>query len=143
MRSPRGIAIVGVLFALFFVPSPADAHLELLQPISRYGANVLKDGPCGQTGGQRSNNVTTFRPGETIEVRWDEYINHPGHFRIAFDADGTDDFVDPICLANCDTTSPMIERNSNATVLLDGIPDTNGGTSGVSVTLPDVECTNC
>jgi hypothetical protein len=64
--------------------------------------------------------------------------------RISFDADGDDDFVDPACLGDCDTTSPQIAIYSNASVLLDDIPDTpDGGLSTVTVTLPDIECDRC
>ncbi len=137
------IAIVAVCWDLL-VALPAVAHLELLSPVSRYGGNVLKFGPCGTPGGERSSNVTTLEPGAVLEVVWDEYIDHPGHYRIAFDVDGDDDFVDPICLSGCQTTSPEIELYSNASVLLDGIDDTAGGGEGrASVTLPDIECDNC
>jgi hypothetical protein len=78
--------------------------------------------------------VSYFEPGETIEVRWQEYIQHPGHYRIAFDEDGVDDFVDP---------STMMELYSNEAVLLDGIEDTGESDYRVSVTLPDVTCDRC
>jgi hypothetical protein len=124
--------------------SPAAAHLGLHDPPSRYGENILKIAPCGRGGGQRSTNVTTFEPGATIEVLWDEYVDHPGHFRIAFDDDGDDDFADPRCLRGCNSTTPTIELYADSTVLLDGIPDTpRGGESGARVTLPDIECDNC
>jgi hypothetical protein len=126
------------------IAAPAVAHLGLESPSSRYGPNVLKEGPCGVPGGQRSNNVTVLEPGASIEVVWDEYVDHPGHFRIAFDADGDDDFVDPPCLSGCNTRNPEIELYSNETVLLDGIADTpRGGEGSAMVTLPDVECERC
>jgi hypothetical protein len=88
-------------------------------------------------------NVTVLEPGASLTVTWDEYVDHPGHFRISFDADGDDDFVDPPCLSGCNTRNPAIELYSNDTVLLDGIADTIGGQSSASVTLPDVECERC
>ena len=117
-------------------PAGARAHLGLNTPQSRYGPEVLKTGPCGVAGGERSMNVTTYEPGETIEVSWDEYVDHPGHYRIAFDDDGDDDFVDP---------ADILERNSSPTVLLDGITDKGQGERDylVTVTLPDVSCDNC
>lgn len=130
---------LGLLFA-----GPAGAHLELESPPSRYGGNVLKEPPCGMSGGVRSQNVTTYRGGETITLKWSEYVDHPGHFRIAFDQDGDDGFADPVCLAGCDTTSPTVEMNSNEAVLMDGISDNDGGGDySVEVTLPNVECDNC
>jgi hypothetical protein len=132
------VASCALLIAL-----PAAAHLDLLSPTSRYGGAVLKFGPCGTPGGQRSANVTTLEPGAAVEVVWDEYIDHPGHYRIAFDADGDDDFVDPVCLSGCQTRTPEIDLYSNAAVLLDGIADTVGGEVRATVTLPDIECDNC
>lgn len=132
-----------VSIALGALAAPAAAHLSLTQPRSRYGGQQLKPGPCGQSGGVRTQNVTTYAPGETIEVVFDEYVDHPGYFRIAFDRDGDDDFVDPACLGGCDTRNPTMEMYSNDAVLLDGIADRNGGQYRVMVTLPDVECDNC
>jgi hypothetical protein len=88
------------------------------------------------SGGERTRNVTYFEPGQTIEVRWVEYIDHPAHYRISFDQDGDDDFVDP---------TTMTELYSNGAVLLDGIEDQGpeGRDYSVSVTLPDVTCDNC
>jgi hypothetical protein len=117
-------------------PLEASAHLDLDSPTSRYGPDVLKTGPCGISGGERTANVTYFEPGETIEVGWDEYVDHPGHYRIAFDDQGDDDFVDP---------ATMMELYSNDTVLLDGIPDKGRDERdyAVTITLPNVTCENC
>ncbi|MBI5509415.1 MAG: lytic polysaccharide monooxygenase [Deltaproteobacteria bacterium] len=120
---------------LTLVGAPAFAHVALVSPGSRYGRDVLKVGPCGVAGGERTDRVYGFRPGETITVVFDEYIDHPGHFRISFDADGDDDFVVPASFDDLDTAP---------SVLLDGIADrTGGGTYEVQVTLPDLECERC
>jgi hypothetical protein len=126
-----------VLAVLMLSPSEARAHLDMTSPTSRYGPNTLKSGPCGISGGGRTENVAYYEPGETIEVTWDEYIDHPGHYRIAFDEDGDDDFVDP---------ATMMELYSNDTVLLDGIDDKEGRGERYyveTVTLPNVTCDNC
>ncbi|MGB5367937.1 MAG: SCE4755 family polysaccharide monooxygenase-like protein, partial [Polyangiales bacterium] len=117
-------------------PAEARAHLGLDVPASRYGPDTLKTGPCGVASGERTANVTYYEPGETIEVRWDEYVDHPGHYRIAFDDDGDDDFVDP---------TTMMEVDSNDTVLLDGITDKGQGERDyvATVTLPELSCDNC
>jgi len=140
-----GLTALGFALALALVlAAPAAAHLGLRYPPSRAGDDVLKEGPCGIAGSRRSANVTELEPGARLEVVWDEYVDHPGHFRIAFDVDGDDDFVDPMCLSGCDTRSPEVETYSNDTVLLDAIADTpQGGESGAAVTLPDVECDRC
>lgn len=140
MTMAFGGCLVGAMLAL---PWHASAHLGMVSPESRYGPNVLKEGPCGQAGGARSDRVYVFAPGETIVLEWDEYVDHPGHFRISFDEDGDDDFVDPPCLAGCDGRSPTVEMYSNDTVLLDNIPDTAGGRTRIELTLPNVTCDNC
>jgi len=128
------IALFTTLVALS--PVEARAHLGLDSPTSRYGPDVLKTGPCGVAGGERTGNVTHYEPGETIEVRWEEYIDHPGHYRIAFDDEGDDDFVDP---------ATMMEFDSNHTVLRDGIMDKGQGDRDYveTVTLPNLTCDNC
>jgi MYXO-CTERM domain-containing protein len=112
---------------------PARAHIELASPTPRTAAQ--KDGPCGAVGSVRGDDVTLLPAGGTVELRWDETIDHPGHFRISFDEDGQDGFVDPAGYDDLD---------SAPTVLLDGIEDRDGG--GIytaSITLPDLECTTC
>ncbi len=111
----------------------AHAHIQLQYPAQRDAAQ--KRGPCGLSGSVRGDDPAVFAPGETITVIWTETIGHPGHFRISFDDDGDDDFVDP---AGYD------DLYTNATVLLDDIPDTGcGDVSRVAVTLPDIECERC
>lgn len=126
------------LFLAFMVVPPleAHAHLSLTSPPSRYGPDELKPGPCGLVDGERTSNVTYYEPGEEIEVVWDEYVDHPGHYRIAFDDDGDDDFVDP---------ATTMDRYSNDTVLLDGIADKGPGERSyvARVTLPNVACDRC
>jgi len=136
------VAFLVAIMALF--PAQARAHLSLTSPTSRYGPDVLKTGPCGKPGGERSENVTYYEPGETIEVRWNEYVDHPGHYRIAFDDDGDDDFIDPP-LDHFVNPPSMMGPYSNDTVLLDGITDMGPGQRDymATVTLPDVTCDNC
>ena len=128
---------VALFFALLALsPLKARAHLGLEVPASRYGPDFLKTGPCGTASGERTANVTYYKPGETIEVIWEEYIDHPGHYRIAFDEDGVDDFVDP---------ATMMEFYSNDAVLLDDIADKGRDERDyrATVTLPEVTCDNC
>ena len=133
------------LAIILFYANAANAHVALNFPESRHGPDVLKQGPCGIEGSSRGNNISVFAPGDTIEVQWNEYIDHPGHFRIAFDESGNDSFQDPVCLDNCNSLSMVIEQQAaDPSVLLDAIPDTPiGGPSSASVTLPDIECDDC
>jgi len=67
-------------------------------------------------------------------VRLNETIDHPSHYRIAFNPDG-DDFEDPVSIEDRDGNHPF--------VLLDGIADDDAARQSVGATLPDVECDNC
>lgn len=119
--------------AVFVIAGPAAAHLHVTSPQSR--GEALKQGPCGGGPDQaRGDVVHTFRPGQTITVEWDEFVDHPGHFRIAFDDDGQDIFVDP---------KGFEDVAGGPGVLLDGIADRDGGSYSQEVTLPDVECDRC
>lgn len=109
------------------------AHLMMSSPQNRYDAEQ-KAPPCGRAGGVRTDRVTVLEPGSTITVVWDETIDHPSHYRISFDVDGEDDFVDP---------ATMMEFYSNAAVLADNIPDDASRHFEYQITLPDVECENC
>ena len=138
---------VAAIGAVIFTPLVAQAHLELRSPAPRYDGTEQKNGPCGRAGGTRGTDVTVFRPGERIEVVWEETVNHPAHFRIAFDIDGDDDFVDPPCETHCDDRMdpeyPTFTMYADPTVLLDDIEDGNREVGRAQITLPDVECENC
>lgn len=87
-----------------------------------------------------------FEPGATIMVTWDETIQHPGHFRIAFDVDG-DDFPEPTSYTDVKAPLPF-DLGNGASVLVDDIMDKTGPFVGNTpyeqmVTLPDVECETC
>jgi hypothetical protein len=115
----RTYAVAAVLPAALALAAPAHAHMLLTSPARR--TDEMKTGPCGIAGSTRGTNVTTFAPGE-----------HPGHYRVAFDPDGDDDF--PI---------PQRPDDAYATTLVDQITDKTGGHYTQSVTLPDVTCDNC
>ena len=87
----------------------------------------LKEGPCGNI--PRTSTPTTFNIGETITLSWDETINHPGYFRIAFSMANDEGFDD--------------------NVLIESFLDTQGPEAptphrfSTSVTLPATTCTEC
>lgn len=131
MRSICLPSVVAVTLAL--LAGTAHAHLDLLTPTPR--TKSLKQGPCGAgPGDPRGPTVATFKPGEKIMLTWNEYVDHPGHFRVAFDDDGQDIFVDP---------EGFDDVSGGPGVLLDGIADKNGGDYAIEVTLPNIECDNC
>jgi hypothetical protein len=131
------------LLALSF-SAPAAAHVRMVYPKPRHaGLNPpLKKMPCGVAGEQKPATAppeNTFRPGQTITVRFNEFIGHPGHFRIAFLADG-DNFPEP-------TSFTDIKNPPVLPVLLDGILPHTDSPSNVdreaTITLPNVTCTRC
>ena len=125
MRHALALALVLAL------GSTATAHIALRSPAPRTADQ--KAGPCGAAGSTRGTNVTTYAPGETITVEWDETVGHPGHYRIAFDDDGNDAFQNP----------NMPDDNFPST-LVDQITDRDGETHYTqTVTLPATPCTNC
>lgn len=115
---------------LLLLTGTAAAHVTLTSPPPRTLDN--KAGPCGAAGSKRGSKVTRFAPGATITVEWDETVDHPGHYRIAFDNDGDDVFVNP--------NKP---DDNYAFTLMDAIPDKVGGHYTQQVTLPTAPCANC
>ena len=124
----------------------ADAHIHLTSPLSRTDSPTgdQKAEHCGVAGQGRTARVTTLLPGATITVTWDETINHPGHYRIAFQPDG-DTFpipppgTGPEGFPTLDQTGTT-DNTTGAMILADMIPD---GMQSTSVTLPNMECNNC
>lgn len=134
MRRSSVLLAVSSAIAVIATATGAGAHIALMSPKPRYAD--LKEGPCGRgPTDKRSSNVTSFKSGETITVTWRETVEHPGHFRISFDADGVTAFVNP---------KSFTDLNTAPSVLVDGIADrTDGQTYSQEITLPDVECDNC
>lgn len=129
MRAPALTAFT----ALWLLASGADAsaHITLVSPAPR--AADQKAGPCGAAGSTRGSKVTTYQPGETITVEWDETVDHPGHYRIAFDDSGDDSFQNP---STPDDNFPQ--------TLADQIQDrAGGGHYTQQITLPNISCTSC
>jgi hypothetical protein len=137
----------GLTAASLLTAAPTLAHIELLAPEPRaYGRSEgnLKTQPCGQSANGRTDRVTVYRPGETIEVVWNEYINHTSYFRIAFEVDG-DDFVQrpPENLSAASDDAITEENAIDIGQLLAIVEDTGTGEHRATVTLPDQECENC
>jgi len=142
MLSKRFVAL-NLALAASGAAASANAHIRLDYPTARYPApsieqgQQLKQSPCGVTGDARTTDasrITQFKPGEKITVKWHESINHPGHYRIAFDPNGQSALVDPASYTDIQTAPP---------VLLDNIADRPDQTYAVEITLPNIECTHC
>ena len=132
MKFAYATAVASMAVTLL-VSQPAQGHIQLQFPIQRTPSQ--KDGPCGAVGGVRGPDVSTFAPGATITVQWNETVNHPGHYRIMFDDDGQDAFFEP--------DSPDDIRAPGGALLVDGITDAQGGAYEQTITFPDIECDNC
>ncbi len=124
-------ATVGTLVA----PALAQAHVALLEPPARYAREHVKSGPCGHPDNPSGEVTRSYVIGETIEIRFDEYIGHPGHFRIALSTEGDGALVDP---------TDYDDFYSAPNVLLDDIDDPDGVSDHrIEVTLPDTPCDPC
>ena len=76
--------VILILIAILYTDL-ANAHARFALDGStppRSESSGIKTGPCGND--PRSTNPTLFEPGQQITVQWEETINHPGYFRIAF-----------------------------------------------------------
>jgi MYXO-CTERM domain-containing protein len=130
--------------ALFTVS--ASAHIELVEPAPRYALPGNKACPCGagdssrncdttaeeSTDPNRSTNVATFEAGSTITVVAEEYIDHDGRMRVAFDPDGADlaDFNDNVLMDVADPSES-------------GLSMTTPRVWEFQVQLPTTPCDNC
>lgn len=146
----RALGISAAACGGLLVSATSLAHIDLLSPPPRQGgfpsAN-LDEAPCGQrTPGRVSDQVSVFRPGETINVAWDVYVQHPSYFRLSFDSDGDDSF-------SSRTSAPSDPARDDPTALLPGegelildyVMDRGGDLEHVEwpVTLPREPCDNC
>ena len=113
------------IFTLSIIPSSAMAHARwVIGSVTppRTTDTGLKIEPCG--GKPRTTRSTIFSAGQTIEVEFQETVNHPGHYRIAF--------------------SPADDLNFDSYVLVDNIPDTtNTGSYTQEITIPMQVCSAC
>lgn len=150
-RRTLPFASAGLGLALLAFAPAAAAHIRLLEPQARYEITGFDTGikscPCGLGGSNRSCNVeqdgsdpdrstdrvSRFEAGSTITLRFDEYVDHTGSYRVAFDPDGAD----------------FADFNSNILVPIVADPPGGEGNTGegaiweIEVTLPNMTCTNC
>jgi hypothetical protein len=152
---PLALAIAAVASA------NAHAHFQLLEPPSWVqedaGGNPQKTGPCGGAVGDSgltpSGAVTTFTVGETIRVRWQETVPHPGHFRIALTKPNETRaaLVDPFVTTDANNISISADTVADGTgnVLKDDlfsradVPAVSPDPFEAEITLPDEPCDNC
>ncbi|EYF06975.1 SCE4755 family polysaccharide monooxygenase-like protein [Chondromyces apiculatus] len=128
--------------AVFSAATASRAHIDLLDPPPRHtGNDSQKTGPCGVANDARSATlVTEYVAGSNITVKWDETIDHNGHYRILFAQDGFQ-FPPASAATFCSTGD---EVTPGVYCLADGIQDQAGAPEyQMNVTLPDMPCDNC
>jgi MYXO-CTERM domain-containing protein len=130
-RLAAALALGVGLFAV-----PAAAHVAMLTPMARYSQDHQKNEPCGHPENPPGDGpVAVYQAGETITIEFEEFVDHPGHFRVALDPTGTDNFTSP---------TAFDDFYNSPEVILDEIPDVQGGGMGsIQVTLPDTPCEAC
>lgn len=145
--SPRTLpfSLAGFGLALFSFAQSAAAHIQLMDPPPRYllqgGETGIKSCPCGLGGSNRTCNlstdasdadrstrVTRAEAGSQITLRFVEFVDHSGTFRVAFDPEGAD-----VADFNKNILVPMVVDP----------PGTTGKMWEIPVTLPNMTCTNC
>ena len=138
-RTPWLLGATAAL-TLIVTAGPAVAHIQLTCPPARYSYNAtgIKTGPCGASGGTKSNAVTHLTAGQSLLVTFTETVYHPGFFRISVDTTGMEKFP-------AISSTPM--NPVMAPVLADNIlPHTSGSSNAkrtFMVTIPNTPCTKC
>lgn len=114
-----------VLVGALFVSTVTFAHARLKYPAPRNNNSGIKVGPCGVA---KTNTPTVFTSGQTITVSWEETIDHPGHYRVAYSAG-----------------SPAPDNDFDQNILANNINNPAGeqALQSVSITLPNLACSNC
>ena len=139
---------IALALAAALAPATASAHIQITSPTPRAG-NQLKQRHCGQTGSARAN-VQTYRPGAPLHLVWDEYVAHPGWFRISFQQNGDTFEVPPVSNGPTGSgatsnypTEDLTGKTDSATGSLIIADRIMHGKSSFDLTFPNVECANC
>jgi len=85
----RSLVHLALFASLLFSP-PLAAHATLLSPKPRT-ALTLKSGPCG--GIPRTEEPLVIEAGSELDVVWEEYVDHPGFYRLLFSEAGDRNFI--------------------------------------------------
>jgi hypothetical protein len=144
------VCAVGALALFLTIGSVGRAHIDLLSPQPRASGLVnanLDNPPCGQRNpGRIPEKVSVFRPGETITVSWDAYVQHPSYFRLSLDAEGDDSFSErTVPPADPARDDPSRLPQGEGELILDYVRDPAGELALIehSITLPSEPCEAC
>lgn len=123
-----------VLFVWLITVSFAQAHSRLVETyeVGPRDDNVgNKVWPCGP--GSTPTTATVLAPGTTIELQWEEAINHHGWWHFHLSTNGDAGF------------GKLAGDNVEITVLKQKIADLSDGQRQytTTITMPNIECNNC
>lgn len=144
------------------VPAAAAAHFILLSPEPFLEQNQLgnpqKAWPCGEDAAADkvpTGVVSEFTGGQSIPLKVQETIYHPGHYRVALSVLSRDELpVDPETVTRDTERGPYsvsakIDPDPAPPVIADGIfehherPEERGVIYETEITLPNINCDNC
>jgi hypothetical protein len=111
-----------LLILAFALPGLAWGHIRLKSPVPRTNEDGLKVAPCG--GAVRTTTPTILTSGQTLQVSWEETINHPGYYTIEF-SPGNDVGFEELAL--------LMDQQNGAGIHQYSVP----------VTIPSVVCDAC
>src|ERR1043165_8487541 len=133
MRRSTRFAL-GLSAAVLLAPSVLDAHFTLMAPASWLVENRLGDpqklGPCGGTSadaGMPTNALGQVKGGQTLHVKVQETVFHPGHYRIALAVNSRTELpADPeVTTRDTDrgpsSVSAKIQNPAQPPVIVDGL----------------------
>lgn len=155
-RSAPLLLVSAVVLAL---PVLTDAHFLLIEPAASLAQDQRGDpqklGPCGGTSanaGTPSNAVTKVKGGDTLHIKLQETIYHPGHYRIALAVKSLAELPPEPDVTTRDTekgpwsVSAVIQNPPKTPVLADGLWAHTARPAEpfeTDVTLPNINCEKC
>ncbi|WP_437949163.1 SCE4755 family polysaccharide monooxygenase-like protein [Sorangium sp. So ce296] len=154
-RAPAAAALAAAALAAID-PAVAHAHFALLEPACYSEQSDLgdpqKSAPCGQADPGNpialTGEVTTYVQGQTIKLRIDETIFHPGHYRVSIAENAESLPPDPeVTPGATPCGSTVIETDPQLPLVADGLLVHTSAFTGeqtVEIKLPDdLTCENC
>ncbi|MET0793767.1 MAG: SCE4755 family polysaccharide monooxygenase-like protein [Polyangiaceae bacterium] len=147
---------VGVVFLV--LPATAQAHFNLLAPPSSNTGNATEGGkgapPCGPDSAA-SSSPTAVQGGQTLTLKINETVFHPGFYRVALALKSRADLpADPVVLGANMTVLPItgpgnsVSADSSATafpVLANNLfaSHTATGPQQADIKIPNINCDKC
>ncbi len=131
--------------------SMAWAHHKQLAPPEWQVTNALGDPqktePCGTSTPTPTNAVTTVTAGQTLKVKWQETIGHPGHYRLRI-VKSRSELTTPTAVVSANNcVSAPIEPSSLSPFVADGLFPHDVGMGGTTfeqdVIVPNLACDDC